>query len=87
MSPFIQRTKPAQPTLSLSPHTSGKLTLVYPVSSKLIISYLILIVVGHIRDFLDKKFYPSAFAHLVPSNVSLSCNVRNIQLTNRATPL
>ncbi|KAJ7762717.1 pyridoxal phosphate-dependent transferase [Mycena maculata] len=31
------------------------------------ISYLILIVLGHIRDFLGKRFYPSAYRHLVPS--------------------
>ncbi|PWN40689.1 PLP-dependent transferase [Ceraceosorus guamensis] len=32
------------------------------------LSYAILIVVGHIRDFLEKRFYPSTFTHLVEIN-------------------
>lgn len=34
------------------------------------ISYLILIVMGHIRDFVGKRFHPSAYKHLMPHNVS-----------------
>jgi serine palmitoyltransferase len=33
------------------------------------ISYLILIVLGHIRDFVGKRLTPSAYKHLMPSNV------------------
>jgi len=36
------------------------------------ISYLILIVIGHIRDFVGKRFSPKSYTHLVPRNVSLS---------------
>ncbi|KAF9078494.1 serine palmitoyltransferase 2 [Rhodocollybia butyracea] len=32
------------------------------------ISYLILIVLGHVRDFLGKRFYPKSYADLMPSN-------------------
>ncbi|KAJ6511413.1 pyridoxal phosphate-dependent transferase [Mycena vitilis] len=32
------------------------------------ISYLILIVLGHIRDFLGKRFNPSSYRHLMPQN-------------------
>ncbi|KAG5651050.1 hypothetical protein H0H81_010065 [Sphagnurus paluster] len=32
------------------------------------ISYLILIVIGHIRDFLGKRFSPKFYTHLVPRN-------------------
>lgn len=32
------------------------------------ISYLILIVLGHIRDFLGKRFHPSFYRHLMPHN-------------------
>ncbi|KAF7301165.1 Serine palmitoyltransferase 2 [Mycena indigotica] len=31
-------------------------------------SYLILIVLGHIRDFLGKRFHPASYRHLMPSN-------------------
>jgi serine palmitoyltransferase len=34
------------------------------------ISYLILITLGHVRDFLGKRFHPSAYQHLMPQNVS-----------------
>lgn len=30
------------------------------------ISYLVLIVIGHIRDFLGKRFYPKSYRHLMP---------------------
>jgi serine palmitoyltransferase len=33
------------------------------------ISYLILIVLGHIRDFVGKRLTPAAYKHLMPSNV------------------
>jgi serine palmitoyltransferase len=36
------------------------------------ISYLILICIGHVRDFLGKRFHPSYYKHLMPSNVSLT---------------
>ncbi|KAF7319391.1 Serine palmitoyltransferase 2 [Mycena chlorophos] len=32
------------------------------------ISYLILIVIGHIRDFFGKRFHPSAYRHLMEQN-------------------
>lgn len=31
-------------------------------------SYLILIAMGHVRDFLDKRFNKAEFSHLMPSN-------------------
>lgn len=33
------------------------------------ISYLMLIVLGHIRDFFGKRFLPEAYAHLTEQNV------------------
>ncbi|XP_006455177.1 hypothetical protein AGABI2DRAFT_194831 [Agaricus bisporus var. bisporus H97] len=32
------------------------------------ISYLILICLGHVRDFVGKRFYPSAYTHLIPKD-------------------
>lgn len=32
--------------------------------------YLILICLGHLRDFFGKRFYPSQYTHLLPRNVS-----------------
>ncbi|KAI4525447.1 PLP-dependent transferase [Schizophyllum commune Loenen D] len=32
------------------------------------ISYLLLIVLGHVRDFFGKRFYPKSYEHLVPVN-------------------
>ncbi|TXT15773.1 hypothetical protein VHUM_00276 [Vanrija humicola] len=32
------------------------------------LSYLLLIVLGHIRDFFGKRFYPSHYSHLLPHN-------------------
>jgi hypothetical protein len=97
MNLSIQKERPTQPTLFWSPHTSGKLEF-NEGDLKLTRSYLILIVVGHIRDFIDKKFNPSAFAHLVPSNVSpaklfpvvkLICRVtlRSTLISTRSTPV
>lgn len=34
------------------------------------ISYLILICLGHVRDFIGKRFSPSSYKHLVPRDVS-----------------
>ena len=34
------------------------------------ISYLILICLGHLRDFVGKQLRPSSYKHLVPQNVS-----------------
>jgi serine palmitoyltransferase len=36
------------------------------------ISYLILICLGHVRDFLGKRFHPSSYRHLMPNNVRYS---------------
>jgi len=41
------------------------------------ISYLILIVLGHVRDFVGKRLTPAAYKHLMPSNV---CNHSLIHL-------
>jgi serine palmitoyltransferase len=38
------------------------------------ISYLILICLGHMRDFFGKRLHPSAYAHLMPHAVSLCWN-------------
>lgn len=35
------------------------------------ISYLILIVLGHVRDFLGKRFYPKSYRDLMPRDVRL----------------
>jgi hypothetical protein len=35
------------------------------------ISYLILICLGHLRDFVGKRLHRSAYRHLIPHNVSL----------------
>jgi serine palmitoyltransferase len=45
------------------------------------ISYLFLICLGHIRDFLGKRLHPAYYRHLVPSNVSYpsSCQLRHLQ--------
>ena len=32
-------------------------------------SYILLIVIGHMRDFFGKKFFPAAYAHLQPYKV------------------
>jgi serine palmitoyltransferase len=32
-------------------------------------SYILLIVLGHIRDFLGKRFHPGSYRHLMPANV------------------
>lgn len=36
------------------------------------ISYLILICLGHVRDFMGKRLYPARYQHLMPRNVSFS---------------
>lgn len=36
------------------------------------ISYLILICLGHVRDFVGKRLYSSAYSHLIPRDVSFS---------------
>jgi serine palmitoyltransferase len=33
------------------------------------ISYLFLIVIGHMRDYFGKRFWPASYEHLIPSNV------------------
>lgn len=33
-------------------------------------SYILLIVMGHMRDFLGKRFNPKSFKHLIPRDVS-----------------
>ena len=37
------------------------------------ISYLILIVLGHIRDFFGKRIFPKWYSHLMPRDVSSCC--------------
>jgi serine palmitoyltransferase len=37
------------------------------------ISYIILICLGHIRDFIGKRVYPSAYSDLMPRDVSRLC--------------
>jgi serine palmitoyltransferase len=43
------------------------------------ISYLILICLGHVRDFMGKRLYPARYQHLMPRNVSsaplFACNL------------
>lgn len=39
------------------------------------ISYLILICVGHVRDFVGKRLSPKSYTHLVPRNVSFYCSL------------
>src|SRR6266576_1777497 len=35
------------------------------------ISYLILIILGHVRDFVGKRLRPTSYKHLIPSDVSV----------------
>jgi serine palmitoyltransferase len=39
------------------------------------VSYLILICLGHVRDFVGKRFYPSAYSHLIPKDVRLPLTI------------
>ena len=36
------------------------------------LSYLLMIIFGHLRDFVGKRFVPDAYRHLMPSDVSHS---------------
>jgi serine palmitoyltransferase len=45
------------------------------------ISYLILICIGHLRDFIGKRIYRSSYKHLMPHEVKLSENVIFLTLT------
>jgi serine palmitoyltransferase len=36
------------------------------------ISYLLMIIYGHSRDFIGKRFFPDAYRHLIPGNVGSS---------------
>jgi len=38
------------------------------------LSYLILIIIGHVRDFFGKRLYPHYYTHLTPHKVSISGN-------------
>ena len=38
------------------------------------LSYVILIIIGHIRDFFGKRLYPHHYTHLTPHKVSISGN-------------
>ena len=54
------------------------------------ISYLFLIVLGHVRDFFGKRLYPAFYKHLQPSDVSLLVPYTNdmlllIQIPYRVT--
>lgn len=42
----------------------------YTVLLSTYLSYILLIIIGHIRDFFGKKFTPASYAHLMPQNVS-----------------
>lgn len=60
----------------VSQHTPGTAVLAhveqdppYYILLSTYISYLILICLGHIRDFLGKRFHPSSYKHLMPSDV------------------
>lgn len=35
------------------------------------LSYLVLIVLGHVRDFFEKRLFPASFSHLRPHDVSV----------------
>lgn len=35
------------------------------------ISYVLLICIGHVRDYFGKRFFPSYYPHITPSNVRL----------------
>ncbi|KAJ7701775.1 pyridoxal phosphate-dependent transferase [Mycena rosella] len=59
---------------SVSEHTPGTVLKhvarepPYYIVISTYISYLILICIGHIRDFLGKRFYPRAYRHLMPQD-------------------
>ncbi|AFR97684.1 serine palmitoyltransferase [Cryptococcus neoformans] len=40
----------------------------YTVLLSTYLSYILLIIIGHIRDFFGKKFTPASYAHLMPQN-------------------
>ncbi|KAJ7067799.1 pyridoxal phosphate-dependent transferase [Mycena amicta] len=54
------------PTAPILPHVDQAAP--YYILLSTYISYLILIVMGHIRDFLGKRFHPASYRHLMPSN-------------------
>lgn len=39
-------------------------------------SYLILISIGHLRDFFGKKFYPAYYKDLIPHDVSIFASIQ-----------
>lgn len=39
----------------------------------IILSYLLVIVFGHLRDLIGKRFAKSSFTHLMPYDVRLLC--------------
>jgi serine palmitoyltransferase len=45
-------------------------------------SYLILICLGHIRDFVGRRFHPKAYQHLMPRDVSLCVLIAPRGLSN-----
>lgn len=45
------------------------------------ISYLILICLGHVRDFLGKRFHPTSYRHLMPRDVSFCSETVFVILT------
>ncbi|WVQ78795.1 hypothetical protein IAT38_000886 [Cryptococcus sp. DSM 104549] len=40
----------------------------YTVLLSTYLSYILLIIIGHVRDFFGKKFTPAAYSHLMPQN-------------------
>lgn len=40
------------------------------------LSYVILIIIGHVRDFFGKRVYPHYYTHLTPYKVSINRNGR-----------
>ncbi|WVO18660.1 hypothetical protein L204_106380 [Cryptococcus depauperatus] len=49
-------------------HTDEDARPSYTVLLSTYLSYILLIVIGHIRDFFGKRFTPSAYFHLMPQN-------------------
>jgi serine palmitoyltransferase len=51
------------------------------------LSYVILIIIGHIRDFFGKRLYPHYYTHLKPHKVSISGDNSNNPLDPRASEM
>ncbi|KAF8585615.1 serine palmitoyltransferase 2 [Ramaria rubella] len=55
-----------KPNSSIKPHVDEDPP--YYILLTTYLSYLIMIILGHFRDFLGKKFYPDNYRHLMPRN-------------------